>query len=45
MNETMERCEDSCIVAQNMERAMYYKWLQVDGLQRNLSVLEVVRIG
>jgi len=44
MSETMNRCEDSCIEAGNFEKAIYYKWVRVDMDQRNVSILESVRI-
>jgi hypothetical protein len=45
MSETMNRCEDSCIEAGNIEKALYYKWLRIDSDQRNLEFLEQARIG
>jgi len=45
MSETMNVCEDRCIEAGNFDKALYYKWLSVDLWQRNVSLLEIARVG
>lgn len=45
MTETATQCEDLCIEAGNIEKAIYYKWLRVDLLQRNVSLLENAKVG
>jgi hypothetical protein len=38
MIETMDHCEDSCIRAGNLEKAMFYKWARLDQMQRNAEI-------
>ena len=45
MNEITNRCTDRCIEDGNLEKALYYKWLRVDAIQRDLGSLEGVKIG
>ena len=45
MAETATKCEDRCIEAGNFEKAMYYKWLRIDLLQRDITILENAKIG
>jgi hypothetical protein len=45
MSETMNVCEDRCIESGDFAKALYYKWVRMDLNQRNVSLLEVVRVG
>jgi hypothetical protein len=45
MAETTNTCEDRCIEAGNLEKAIYYKWLRVDLWQRGVTLIESAKIG
>ncbi len=45
MADTATKCADRCIEAGNVEKAIYYKWLRVDLLQRDITILENAKIG